>query len=44
MRVFGRLINYRIDDAQTANANTAANNKAWNVSGLQLDVKKGGKR
>ena len=44
MRVFGRLINYRIDDAQAANANTAANNKAWNVSGLQLDVKKGGKR
>ena len=44
MRVFGRLINYRIDDAQATNANTAANNKAWNVSGLQLDVKKGGKR
>ena len=44
MRVFGRLINYRIDDAQAANANTAANNKAWNVSGLQLDIKKGGKR
>tara|TARA_A100001015_G_scaffold10811_2_gene12987 strand:- start:6207 stop:10457 length:4251 start_codon:yes stop_codon:yes gene_type:complete len=44
MRVFGRLINYRIDDAQAANATTAANNKAWNVSGLQLDVNKGGKR
>ena len=44
MRVFGRLINYRIDDAQAASANTAANNKAWNVSGLQLDIKKGGKR
>ena len=44
MRVFGRLINYRIDDAQAANATTAANDKAWNVSGLQLDVNKGGKR
>jgi len=44
IRAFGRLINFRVDDAQTAAAATAANNKAWNVSGLQLDVKKGGTR
>ena len=44
IRAFGRFINYRVDDAQTAAATTAANNKAWNVSGLQLDVKKGGTR
>ena len=43
-RMFGRFLNYRIDDAQTANALTANNNKAWNISGLQLDVKKGGTR
>ena len=44
MRLFGRFLNYRVDDAQSANASTAANNKAWNISGLQLDVKKGGTR
>ena len=44
IRAFGRLINYRVDDAQAAAAATAANNKAWNISGLQLDVKKGGTR
>jgi len=44
MRLFGRFLNYRVDDAQSANAATANNNKAWNISGLQLDVKKGGTR
>ena len=44
VRLFGRFLNYRIDDAQSANATTAANNKAWSISGLQLDVKKGGTR
>ena len=38
----GKYFTDIIDGA--TNANTAANNKAWNVSGLQLDVKKGGKR
>ena len=43
IRLFGRFINYRIDDA-SADATTALNNKAWSISGLQLDVKKGGTR
>jgi hypothetical protein len=41
-RVQGRFINYRIDDA--ALDYTAANNKAWSVSGLQLEILKGGTR
>jgi hypothetical protein len=40
LRVLGRFINYRIDDANADN--TVANNKAWNISGLQLTVSKGG--
>lgn len=40
LRVLGRFINYRIDDANVNN--TVANNKAWNISGLQLTVSKGG--
>lgn len=39
-RIAGRFINYRIDDANENN--TASNNKAWNVSGLQMTVNKGG--
>tara|TARA_E500000331_G_scaffold7131_1_gene6938 strand:- start:1649 stop:5203 length:3555 start_codon:yes stop_codon:yes gene_type:complete len=39
-RVHGRFVNYRVDDANTNN--TAGNNKAWNISGLQLKVSKGG--
>ena len=38
--VHGRFGNYRVDDANTNN--TAGNNKAWNISGLQLKVSKGG--
>jgi len=41
LRVNGRLMNYRIDDASTDNA-SSPNNKAWNVSGLQVEVKKSG--
>ena len=41
-RVQGRFFNYRIDDA--AADNTAANNKEWNLSQLQLGVNKGGAR
>jgi hypothetical protein len=45
-RVQGRLINYRVDDAaaSTASGYTASNNKAWNISGLQLMISKGGSR
>jgi len=39
-RVAGRFINYRVDDANANN--TSSNNKAWNVSGLQMTVNKGG--
>jgi len=41
LRVNGRLMNYRVDDASTDNS-SSPNNKAWNVSGLQLEVKKSG--
>ena len=40
LRVLGRFINYRVDDADASNA--SSNNKSWNVSGLQLTVSKGG--
>ena len=45
-RIQGRLMNYRVDDAtaSTESGYTAANNKAWNVSGLQLVISKGGVR
>ena len=43
-RVQGRLINYRIDDAASSvvGGYVSSNNKAWNISGLQMKVKKGG--
>jgi len=40
LRMQGRFLNYRVDDASLDN--TANNNKAWNVSGLQLTINKGG--
>lgn len=40
LRNFGRFLNFRIDDANTNN--TAGNDKAWNLSGMQLKVSKGG--
>ena len=40
VRLNGRFINFRITDAGTAMADAAA----WNVSGMQLEVKKGGRR
>jgi hypothetical protein len=45
-RVQGRFINYRVDDgnASLASGYVASNNKAWNISGLQMKVKKGGDR
>jgi len=45
-RIQGRFINYRVDDAlaSTASGYVASNNKAWNISGLQLKVRKGGDR
>jgi len=45
-RVQGRFINYRVDDANASLASgyVASNNKAWNISGLQMKVKKGGDR
>ena len=44
MRITGRFLNYRIDDAapDTSNSYTGSNVKAWNLSGLQLGVMKGG--
>ena len=41
-RVQGRFINYRIDDA--ALDYTAANDREWHVSGLQLETLRGGTR
>jgi hypothetical protein len=45
-RIQGRIMNYRVDDAtaSTASGYIAANNKAWNVSGLQLAISKKGVR
>jgi len=40
LRSFGRFLNFRVDDANVNN--TAANNKAWNVSGLQIKVNREG--
>lgn len=40
LRNFGRFLNFRIDDANANN--TAGNDKAWNLSGMQLKVSKGG--
>ena len=43
-RTQGRYVNYRIDDATKSldSGYTASNNKAWNISGLQMKVRKGG--
>jgi len=45
-RTQGRYINYRVDDAvkSLAGGYLANNNKAWNISGLQMKVRKGGDR
>ena len=45
-RVQGRFINYRVDDAaeSLSGGYVANNNKAWNISGLQMKVRKGGDR
>jgi len=45
-RVQGRFINYRVDDAakDLSGGYTASNNKGWNISGLQMKVRKGGDR
>ena len=42
LRVFGRFLNYRIDDANASGSYVTTSNKGWNISGLQLHVKKGG--
>jgi len=44
LRSTGRFLNYRIDDAaaSTSAGYTGSNTRAWNVSGLQLRVTKGG--
>jgi len=44
VRITGRFLNYRIDDANadTSSSYTSTNTKAWNISGLQLRVNKGG--
>ena len=44
MRITGRFLNYRIDDAaaDTSSSYTGSNTKAWNISGFQLGVMKGG--
>jgi len=44
VRITGRFLNYRIDDANasTSGGYTGSNKRAWNVSGFQLGVKKGG--
>ena len=44
VRVTGRFINYRIDDAvaSTSSGYTAVNTRGWNISGLQIGIMKGG--
>ena len=44
LRITGRFLNYRIDDAnpRTNVDYTGTNTNAWNLSGFQLGVKKGG--
>jgi len=44
VRITGRFINYRIDDAvaSTAAGYTATNDRGWNISGLQIGILKGG--
>ncbi|MDA7651344.1 hypothetical protein N8602_00160 [bacterium] len=44
VRITGRFLNYRIDDAaaNTSSSYTSTNTNAWNISGFQLGVSKGG--
>jgi hypothetical protein len=44
VHITGRFLNYRIDDAHadTSSGYTGTNTKAWNISGLQLGISKGG--
>jgi len=44
VRTTGRFLNYRVDDAaaDTSSAYTGSNTKAWNISGMQLGILKGG--
>ena len=44
IRITGRFLNYRVDDAaaDTSSSYTGSNTKAWNISGMQLGVLKGG--
>ena len=44
VRITGRFLNYRIDDAaaDTSSSYTGNNTKAWNISGMQLGIIKGG--
>jgi len=44
VRITGRFLNYRIDDAEadTSSGYSSTNINAWNISGLQLGVMKGG--
>jgi hypothetical protein len=47
LRITGRFLNYRIDDAAVLYSNedpAALNTNAWNVSGFQVGVNKGGTR
>ena len=46
LRITGRFLNYRIDDAaaDTSSGYTGNNTRAWNISGFQLGVKKGGSK
>ena len=44
VRITGRFLNYRIDDAaaDTSSSYTSTNTNAWNISGFQLGISKGG--
>jgi hypothetical protein len=46
VKITGRLLNYRVDDAQssTASSYSSVNTKGWNVSGIQVGILKGGVR
>jgi len=44
IRITGRFLNYRVDDAlaDTSSSYTSTNPNNWNISGLQLGINKGG--
>ena len=44
VRITGRFLNYRVDDAaaDTSSSYTGNNTRAWNISGMQLGIMKGG--